>query len=404
MSPYRSNAYLGFLTPEYTVPNHFHLPKGSNKFVPIRRSKSLTEVFSNEKYSKLLDNSPLILPYAGKTVPPKRIQKKLFSDNDDFENPFNHMTQIDLDIQYPLSHCNNDLLKEVDDKIDRNRTQRGSETFIKRISDYNIDSTFNTEENNNNNFCVLNLNMTPKSKGRKTFEHLDTLEQAIILELERGKLDRSKGSIFQKIEQEIKNKNKMEEKLKQQSSFDLDVHNIPNYAEIQKQTNSTPYVSKIPVLRPSTVPKINATKSKLSIQRSKTKTNFITPYTRIQKSKQQKQNTPIFQKTSCSKTNHSAIFGKNPFNTEDSNKGAFKIKDLSNASSMWVPIDKKASQSDNNYTFGDFVKHQSTSMKDLGHYQNRMKNDMNEILSIHKDIEKTIGGGSKTKTLNKNKK
>lgn len=411
-SPYRSNAYLGFPTPDYPEPNHFHLPKGSNKFVPIRRSKSLTEVFSNEKYSKLLDNTPLILPYAGRIAPVKKLNRTLFYDGseEEHDNPFNSFDDdTDGGLELSSLHCN--LLKEVDEKIDQIRTQPSSDTFIKRISsmDYNNESPLNMEVNNNHD-ALRNLNHDKsKYKTRKTFERLNTLEQAIIVELERGKLDRSEGTIFHKIEHEIKSRNKLETNYKK---WECNGGDSAKEVERSALKSSTPYASKIPVFRPATVPKVNSTKFK-AIQKNKPR-NLIT------RTRKNPSMTPTHEKEKSSlfrgtpggpKMNHSAIFGKNPFGTENKEGAAFKLKEKGSASSLWVPIasEKKPSSSSrtdmhtasSSSSMTDFVEHQTSKIKDLGSCQNRMKEDIKEILSIHENIESNVNYKSKSKALNK---
>lgn len=400
LSPYRSNAFLGFHKPDYTAPNHFHLPKGLNKFVPIRRSKSLTEVFSNEKYSKLLDNSPIVLPYAGRMAPPaKRLQRKLFYEaaEQDENNPFK--TYNNTDIQMELSSIHSDLLKAVDEKIDQ-ITQPASETFYNRISclDYNSESPLNKEENNNNN-PIANLNTdVQKHKGRKTFEGLNAFEQAIILELERGNLDKSEGTIFHKIEHEIKSKPQSQIHYEKLGSIGDTAKNSNNKKFILQ--SSTPVLSKIPVFRPSTVPKVKLH----NIQRTKTR-NLVNS-SRSTKSKFIQEKKPsVWSKSS--NTNPSAIFGLNPFSKES--KGAFQLKNKNNASCLWVPLDKnpitsgskgtKSKESCSTSNITDFVDHQTSSINDLGNYQKRMKEDIAEILSIHENIETNVH--SKPKTFKK---
>lgn len=397
-SPYRSNAYLGLPTPEFAMPKHFHLPKGLNKFVPIRRSKSLTEVFSNEKYSNLLDNSPLILPYAGRMAPAKKLQKKLFYDapEEETDNPFNSFDDTDLQLEISSLHCN--LLKVVDEKIEKIRSIPTSETFVQRISsmDYDTESPLNKEENNNNNSLGNLNNDIPKNNVRKTFERLNKLEQAIIIELEQGKLDRSEGTIFHKIEHEIKHKNQSEDNYKKWDCLDTTI-------EKRDIKSSTPYASKIPVFRPATVPKINFSKFK-TIQKIKPK-NVLT---RIRKSQltHDMEKSNVIKNGSGLKTNHSAIFGKNPFTT-DENLRAFKLKEKGNASSLWHPFEKKSSSTcssrhnsvtaTGSCTISDFVEHQTNNISDLGNCQKRMKEDIEEILLIHEKIHCK----PKSKTFNK---
>lgn len=381
----------------------------SNKFVPIRRSKSLTEVFSNEKYSKLLDNSPLVLPYAGRIAPAKRLQKKLFYDahEEEQDNPFNSFDDTDSDVELSSLSLHCKLLKVVDEKINQIHTQPASETFFNKISsmDYNTESPLNTEVNNNNDFIGGLNNNKSKYKVRKTFERMNTLEQAIIIELERGKLDRSEGTIFHKIEHEIKNRNKLDGNYKK---WECDGNGIESSKEKNAIKSITPYASKIPVFRPSTVPKTNVSKLK-SHQKNKPKNLMTQIRNRRSQLAHDKEKSSMLKSTPGLKTNHSAIFGKNPFTTES--RGAFKIKEKDNASSLWVPIEKIPSSKCSSHTdlvtanssssIGNFVEHQSNVMKDLGNCQNRMKEDIKEILTIHEHIESNVNCKSNTKSLNK---
>lgn len=48
--PYRTVSHFGFNTPKYKRPYHYHLPLTPTKFRPLRRSRSLFDVFSTDRY------------------------------------------------------------------------------------------------------------------------------------------------------------------------------------------------------------------------------------------------------------------------------------------------------------------------------------------------------------------
>lgn len=345
------------------------------------------------------------MPYAGRLAIAKKFQKKLFDDTQETEteNPFNSFFDTDFQMEHSSLHCN--LLKVVDEKIDQIRKLPTSETFINRISmlDYNTESPLNKEENNYVNSIGNPQNDLPKYKARQSFECLNTIEKAILIGLERGTLDRSEGTIFQKIEHEIKQKKQTGDAFKKWSSVGKCVDK--NTTEKRTIKSSTPYASKIPIFHPSTVPKISTSKFKTN---QKIKPKSVMTHTRKGKLTYEKEKPSGVKNSFSLKTNHSAIFGKNPFTTED-NSSAFKLKEKTNASSLWVPIEKTSACSsrrnsatpNGTSTINDFVEHQTKKINDLGNCQKRMKEDIEEILTMHQNFNSNVHCNPKSKICNK---
>lgn len=47
---YRTNSHFGFNSPQFPNQCHFHLPRMPSKYVPLRRSKSMDEIFATDKF------------------------------------------------------------------------------------------------------------------------------------------------------------------------------------------------------------------------------------------------------------------------------------------------------------------------------------------------------------------
>lgn len=403
-SPYRTTSYFGFPLPEFSEPEHFHFPKTPTKYVPLRRSRSLTEVFSSEKFSTLLDESPMTLPYAGRYAVYKVRGRKLLFDNEDVcsENPFRSMSNSTYDVEFPS--VNEDLLQTVDNKIAEIKETRPSEAFIKKISDLDY--------SNESPIIMISANtdLCNECEPKKPDIQANSIEDAILFRLELGDLDRSEGTIFHKIENEIKNKKDIKDKtnkiglvLNEQNTRSSQLPSKPN----------TPLCSKIPILCSKSagpLKNIQLKQQKLSQSVQKPKIKVSSPVTRATTFKSNLKCAGSDDNICIRKTK--ALFKNQSCKTSETNFPAFKKKETKGSSSLWIPVAKTPPISNEINASMDkeeiiscinrHVDRQKEKVKKLENCQDSLRKDMYEVITIQNHIHHTINHSTPNSDKNEN--
>lgn len=376
---YRTNSHFGLPIPNFTNPMQFHVPIVPTKYVPLRRSRSLQEVFAG-KYEKLLDRTPLTLPFAGKYFRARQrpIRQSFYEVQEEedaaaaaaekedlisfekFKANF-EVSKVDLEVVH------NDFLKVFDEKLLTEKpklTKPGS--FLEKID---------------------GMNFTKPAVANNP----STIEETILNKISHGNLDRSEGSIFHKIEEELKTRKDRINELIAPEKNDEPVK--PPATPISTPTKQSVPMSKssTPVSQEKKKPK-NDAKKKITTQSS---AKAIVPNCSKSTPNLQKSAKNVTLRRPAKITNTNNNLSQKP---KSSPVLSFEKKSNSNSSSLWLPfvqdpVTPSTSAPSINSAFERdcdssdeitlCIDNQYVHMKELGECTKRMQNDMEEIMEIH---------------------
>lgn len=376
---YRSNSHFGHVTPTFSVPAQFHLPYAPTKYVPLRRSRSLQEVFSNEKYEKLLDRTPMTLPFAGRLFRAKTRPVRLFKEVVEEELTFKNFEAEIISVssateagssKIEIANMHENFLKVLDKKLAEEKAKPPT-SFLDKID---------------------KLNFTKSSPAYPVAESItsrlndiDVLEETLLCKLSASNLDRSEGSIFNKIENELKTR---EERIKDLCTSPETPESVPATPKKIKLSKSS-----TPVAQTSAKAKKPAQENKIVVRQPKSTPKPMPKA--VSKSTPNLQNKVTLRR----KPKFCEVFS--PGNFSEAAKPSspvlsFEKKSTKGSSSLWLPfVDspipsaapsvnsafERSCNSSDEITL--CIDSQYMQMKELNASAARMRTDMEEIMELH---------------------
>lgn len=387
---------------------HFHFPTTPTKYVPLRRSRSLQEVFVNAKYEKLLDVSPMKLPYNGRFFRARPRRVRLFEDDDE-DLSFEKFQMMINSTKVDVSAIHSDFLKKFDEKL-MTEVKKEPLSFLKKVEDMEFSKISPVVKEAA--LVVAPCTRRISAENFPTIDNdsqLDSIEETILFKLEHGSLDCSEGSIFNKIREELKTRKARHETL---------IDNCPAPIEKFQRKTSSPKVSLSPKTISSPAPATFSTKKALQ----KPKKNFIA------KNKEAAKNTPKRTSPGCQKLqpkvtrsapslftienvtvrrhNPNAVFASIDFTKPPSPMAAFEKKTKNSSTSLWMPFMETPSTSapsinsafehdcNSNDEITLCIENQCSQVRAIGACQVRIRDELNEMMTQQENMMETTFAGS----------